>query len=164
MAKKAIGFGLKIITCDLFVFKVNTRIKMVNFSQLLSDSDFIPINTSLTGETGYAFGKNELKYMKKSAYLINTAWGASINEKSIYRALREKWIAGVVIDIMEKEPPCWEDPLLKLGNLIVTPHSAFYSEESHIKLKTKVANALLSVLIGGLPKATVNPEVIGKNN
>lgn len=73
MAKKAIGFGLKIITCDLFVFKVNTRIKMVNFSQLLSDSDFIPINTSLTGETGYAFGKNELKYMKKGAYLINTA-------------------------------------------------------------------------------------------
>jgi len=102
--------------------------------------------------------------MKKSAYLINTARGAIINEKSLYRALREKWIAGAAIDVMEKEPPCWEDPLLKLDNLIVTPHSAFYSEESYVELKTKVANAVLSVLSGGLPKATVNPEVIGKNN
>lgn len=164
VAKKFIGFGLKIIACDPYVSKTNTKIKMVDFPQLLSESDFISINASLTDETRHSFGEDELRAMKKSAYLINTARGAIINEKSLYKALREKWIAGAAIDVMEKEPPCWEDPLLKLDNLIVTPHSAFYSEESYVELKTKVANAVLSVLSGGLPKATVNPEVIGKNN
>lgn len=135
---------------------------MVNFSQLLSDSDFISINASLTGETCHAFGENELKAMKKSAYLINTARGAIINEKSLYKALRENWIAGAAIDVMEKEPPDWDNPLLKLDNVIFTPHSAFYSEESYIELKTRTAKAVLSVLNGKLPETIINPQVLNR--
>ena len=163
VAKKSIGFGLKIIACDPYVSKVNNRIKMVDFPQLLSESDFISINASLTDETWHAFKENELKAMKKTAYLINTARGSIVDERVLYKALREGWIAGAAVDVMEKEPPYWEDPLLGLKNLIVTPHSAFYSEESYIELKTKVVKAVISVLNSRLPKSIVNPEVIEKN-
>jgi len=164
VAKKSMGFGLKIIACDPYVSKVNNRIKMVDFPQLLSESDFISINASLTDETWHAFKENELKAMKKTAYLINTARGSIVDERVLYKALREGWIAGAAVDVMEKEPPDWDNPLLKLDNVVFTPHSAFYSEESYIELKTKVAEAVISVLSGRLPKSIMNPEVIKKNN
>jgi len=164
VAKKSMGFGLKIIAYDPYVSKVNNRIKMVDFPQLLSESDFISINASLTDETWHAFKENELKAMKKTAYLINTARGSIVDERVLYKALREGWIAGAAVDVMEKEPPDWDNPLLKLDNVVFTPHSAFYSEESYIELKTKVAEAVISVLSGRLPKSIMNPEVIKKNN
>jgi D-3-phosphoglycerate dehydrogenase len=160
VAKKSIGFGLKIIACDPYVSKTNTKIKMVNFPQLLSESDFISINASLTDETWHSFGENELRAMKKSAYLINTARGPIINEKALYQALKNKWIAGAGLDVLEKEPPDWNNPLLKLDNVIFTPHSAFYSEESYIELKTRTAKAVLSVLNGKLPETIINPQVL----
>ena len=98
--------------------------------------------------------------MKKSAYLINTARGAIVDEKALYKALRERWIAGAGLDVMEKEPPDWEDPLLKLDNIIITPHISFYSEESYVQLKTKVAESVRAVLKGELPRAMVNPQVM----
>jgi len=162
VAQKALGFGFKIIAFDPYVSKVDGGIKLVEFSQLLSDSDFVSIHAPLTVETRHSFGKNELKVMKKTAYLINTSRGPVINEKDLYIALKEKWIAGAALDVMEKEPPDWENSLLKLDNLIITPHISFYSEESYVELKTKTAKAVLSVLKGGLPRAMVNPQVINK--
>jgi len=126
----------------------------------LSDSDFVSLHAPLTQETRHSFGESELKAMKKTAYLINTSRGPLLNEKALYQALREKWIAGAALDVMEKEPPEWDNPLLKLNNLIVTPHISFYSEESYVELKTKTAKAVLAVLKGELPRAIVNPQVI----
>ena len=160
VAKKASGFGFKIIAYDPYVSKVNLGVKLVELSQLLTDSDFVSIHVPLTTETRHSFGKNELKVMKKTAYLINTSRGPIINEKDLYIALKERWIAGAALDVMEKEPPDWENSLLKLDNLIITPHISFYSEESYIELKTKVAQAVLSVLKGELPRAIVNPQVV----
>ena len=98
--------------------------------------------------------------MKITAYLINTARGPIVDEKALYKALENKWIAGAALDVMEKEPPDWENSLLKLDNLIITPHISFYSEESYVELKTKTAKAVLSVLKGDLPRAMVNPKVV----
>lgn len=162
VAKKSKGFGLKIIACDPYVSKVNNRIKMVDFPQLLSESDFISINASLTDKTWHAFKENELKAMKKTAYLINTARGSIVDEKALYKALREGWIAGAGLDVLEKEPPDWNNPLLKLDNVIFTPHSAFYSEESYIELKTRIAKVVLSVLNGKLPETIINPQVLNR--
>jgi len=162
VAKKSKGFGLKIIACDPYVSKVNNRIKMVDFPQLLSESDFISINASLTDKTWHAFKENELKAMKKTAYLINTARGSIVDEKALYKALREGWIAGAGLDVLEKEPPDWNNPLLKLDNVIFTPHSAFYSEESYIELKTRTAKVVLSVLNGKLPETIINPQVLNR--
>jgi D-3-phosphoglycerate dehydrogenase len=162
VAQKASGFGFKVIAYDPYVSKVDSGIGLVEFSQLLSDSDFISIHAPLTKETKYVFGENELKTMKKTAYLINTARGPIVDEKALYNALENRWIAGAALDVMEKEPPDGGSSLLKLDNLIITPHISFYSEESYIELKTKVAEAVLSVLKGELPRAIVNPQVILK--
>ena len=160
VAQKALGFGFRIIAYDPYVSKVNLGAKLVELSQLLTDSDFASIHVPLTVETRHSFGKNELKVMKKTAYLINTSRGPVMNEKDLYIALKEKWIAGAALDVMEKEPPDWNSALLQLDNLIITPHISFYSEESYIELKTKVAQAVLSVLKGELPRAIVNPQVV----
>jgi len=137
VAQKALGFGFKIIAYDPYISKVESGIELVEFSQLLSDSDFISIHAPLTTETRHSFGENELKAMKKTAYLINTSRGPIVDEKALCKALKNKWIASAALDIMEKEPPDWKNPLLNLDNLIVTPHISFYSEESYIELKTK---------------------------
>jgi len=159
VAQKASGFGFKVIAYDPYISKVNKNIKLVEFSVLLSDSDFISIHSPLTDKTRHSFGENELKKMKKTAYLINTARGPIVDEKALYQALKNRWIAGAALDVMEKEPPNWGNPLLKLENVIISPHISFYSEESYIELKTKVAEAVCSVLKGELPKAMVNPQI-----
>jgi len=159
VAQKALGFGFKAIAFDPYVSEANSKIKMVALKRLLSDSDFLSIHVPLTDETRHSFSENELKVMKKTAYLINTSRGPVINEKDLYIALKEKWIAGAALDVMEKEPPDWEDSLLKLENIIITPHISFYSEESYVELKTKVAESVRSVLKGELPRAMVNPQV-----
>jgi len=159
VAQKASGFGLRIIAYDPYVSKVDIGVKLVELSQLLTDSDFLSIHVPLTDETKHFFGKDELRTMKKTAYLINTSRGPIIDEKALYVALKEKSIAGAALDVMEKEPPDWEDPLLKLDNIIITPHISFYSEGSYVELKTKVAEAVRAVLKGELPRAMVNPQV-----
>jgi len=160
VAQKASVFGFKIIAYDPYVSGVDTGIKLVEFTRLLLDSDFISIHAPLTDETRHSFEENELRAMKKTAYLVNTARGSIINEKALYKSLKERWIAGAALDVMEKEPPDWENLLLKLDNLIITPHISFYSEESYVELKTWTAEAVLSVLKGGLPRAFVNPQAI----
>ena len=160
VAQKASGFDFRIIAYDPYVSKVDGGIKLVEFSQLLPDSDFVSIHVPLTAETRHSFGENELKKMKKTAYLINTARGPIVDEKALYQALKNRWIAGAALDVMEKEPPDWNSSLLQLDNLIITPHISFYSEESYVELKTKVAQAVLSVLKGELPRPIVNPQVV----
>jgi D-3-phosphoglycerate dehydrogenase len=160
VAQKASGFDFRIIAYDPYVPKVDGGIRLVEFSRLLSDSDFVSLHVPLTAETRHSFGENELKKMKKTAYLINTSRGPIVDEKALYLALKEKWIAGAALDVMEKEPPDWNSSLLQLDNLIITPHISFYSEESYVELKTKVAQAVLSVLKGELPRAIVNPQVV----
>lgn len=160
VAQKASGFDFRIIAYDPYVPKVDGGIRLVEFSQLLSDSDFVSLHAPLTDETRHSFGENELKKMKKTAYLINTSRGPIVDEKALYQALKNRWIAGAALDVMEKEPPDWNSSLLQLDNLIITPHISFYSEESYVELKTKVAQAVLSVLKGELPRAIVNPQAI----
>ena len=162
VAQKSLGFGFKILAFDPYVSKADSGIELVDFSQLLSDSDFISLHTPLLKETRHAFGENEFKKMKKTAYLINTSRGPIIDERNLYVALKERWIAGAALDVMEKEPPNWENLLLKLENLIISPHISFYSEESYVELKTKTAKAVLSVLKGELPRAMINPQVVKK--
>jgi len=162
VAQKASGFDFRIIAYDPYVSKVDGGIKLVEFSQLLSGSDFVSIHVPLTAETRHSFGENELKKMKKTAYLINTSRGPIVDEKALYQALKNRWITGAALDVMEEEPPDWENSLLKLDNLIVTPHISFYSEESYTELKKKAAKAVLFVMKGELPSAFVNPQAVEK--
>jgi len=160
VAQKALGFGFKVIAYDPYVSKVDSAVEMVTLERLLLDSDFLSVHAPLTDETKHSFGENELRQMKKTAYLINTSRGPLIDEKALYVALKEKWIVGAAIDVMEPEPPDWNNPLLLLDNLIITPHISFYSEESYKELKTKAAESILDVLNGKKPSSVINPQVL----
>ena len=162
LARKATSFGFKIIAYDPFVLDTDSYVKLAALEQLLYESDFLSIHAPLTDKTKHIIGEKELMMMKNSAYLINTSRGSLVDEKALYVALKEKRIAGAALDVMENEPPDWNNPLLSLENIIITPHISFYSEESYTELKTKAAEAVLSVLTGNKPRSIVNPMVLKK--
>jgi len=159
-AKKALGLGFKVQAYDPYVFETDLDVTFVDFDTLLSTSDFISIHAPLTDETYHMIGRNELRKMKKSAFLINTARGAIIDDSALYGALKAGTIAGAAVDVFENEPPSPNNPLFFLDNFIVTPHSAFYSEDSNRLLGLETTRAIVAVLKGGLPRSLVNPEVL----
>jgi D-3-phosphoglycerate dehydrogenase len=101
--------------------------------------------------------------MKPTAFLINVARGKIVNQAALCRALEQGWIAGAGLDVMETEPPKRDDPILRLDNVILTPHSAWYSEESRAEMRRRAVGQVVSVLKGELPYSLVNREVLQKN-
>lgn len=100
--------------------------------------------------------------MVKKPILINTSRGPIIDEKALIEALEEGLISGAGLDVLEKEPPDPQNPLLKMENVVLSPHVGFYSEESIHELKRRAAEIASTVLLGRWPKSVVNPEVMGK--
>jgi D-3-phosphoglycerate dehydrogenase len=106
-------------------------------------------------------GEKEFQKMEKKPLLINTSRGPIIDEKTLIRALEEGHLSGVCLDVLEIEPPDSKNPLLKMENVILSPHVGFYSEESIHELKRRAAKIVSTVLSGKWPKSVVNPEVKG---
>jgi len=166
LAPKAKAFGFQIIAYDPYVSQQVADpygVKMVDLPTLLKQSDILSIHAPLTPKTHHIIGEAELNQMKRSAYLINTGRGPVVDGKALYRALKEGWIAGAGLDVLEKEPPDPDDPLLALDNVVFTPHYASYTEEAYLELRTKAAQNVASVLRGEWPKYLLNPEVKGKD-
>ena len=160
--QKAQCFGLKIIGYDPYVDNALIKacgIKLVTLPELLKTSDYVSIHTPLNQQTRHLIGKDELKQMKTSAYLVNTARGAVVDETALIQALQEKLIAGAGLDAFEKEPVDPNNPLLKMENVIVTPHSAYYSDASGKRLRTYVGQEAARVISGRWPKNVVNKSV-----
>jgi len=134
-------------------------VELVDFDRLLRESDFISLHVNLTDETKNMIGLEEFKKMKATAYLINTARGGLINEQALYIALTQGYIAGAGLDVTEPEPPDPDNPLLKLENVVITPHCAFYSDESVIELNRRAEEEVFRILRGEWPQNLVNPEV-----
>jgi D-3-phosphoglycerate dehydrogenase len=158
-AKKAQCFGLQVLGYDPYVDKSlaeESGITLLDLPGLLKQSDYVLLHTALTKETRHMIGKKELKTMKPSAYLINTARGAVVDETALIKALQEKRIAGAGLDVFEKEPVDPENPLLKMDNVIVMPHSASYSDEAFARLRRSVGQEAARVLCGKWPKNVVN--------
>ena len=127
--------------------------------ELLKESDLVSLHAPLTEETRHMLGRKEFKLMKPSAFLVNTSRGAVINEQALYQALKQGWIAGAGLDVMEKEPPVEDNPLFQLDNVIITSHCASFSVESTEDLRREVCEAVVSVLTGRWPPSVVNPQV-----
>ena len=131
LATMANALGLNVIYYDPYIHgNPFETMRSVSFEELIKTSDFISVHCPLTGETRGLFDKSVLHAMKSSAVLVNTARGAIINSSDVEKALCNGWIAGAGLDNLEPEPPNWNDTLLTAPNLVVTPHVAFYSEES----------------------------------
>ena len=159
-ARKGLGLGLKVQVYDPYVSDTDLDVDFVDFGQLLRTSDFISLHAPLTDETHHMFGEAEFRKMKSSAFLINTARGPVVDRVELYEALKAGEIAGAGMDVMEPEPIPQDDPLLKLENFIITPHIAWYSEESQKLLQRETTRAVVAVLKGGKPRSLVNPEVM----
>jgi D-3-phosphoglycerate dehydrogenase len=162
VAPKAQSFGIRVVTYDPFVSKQvaeRAGVEQVTFDELLKISDYISIHTPLLPATRHLFNADVLSRMKPTAYLINTARGPIIDEAALASALDQGHLAGAALDVMEQEPPSGS-PLFGRDNVIVTPHTSFYSEESLVDLQTKAAEEVVRVLSGQTPKNPVNPEAL----
>jgi D-3-phosphoglycerate dehydrogenase len=162
VAPKAKAFGMRVIAYDPFVpedvFK-RAGIDRVDLPQLLAASDYISVHTPLTPETQHLFNRETFGRMKRGAYVVNTARGPIIDEAALAEALDSGQIAGAALDVMTQEPPP-ASPLFGRDNVIITPHTSFYSEESLVELQVKAAQEVVAVLSGRSPRNPVNPEVL----
>ena len=161
VAPKAQAFGIRVVAYDPYVpdaVLARAGVERVEFDELVRISDYISIHTPLIPATHHLFDADVFRRMKPGAYLINTARGPIVDEAALARALDEKQLAGAALDVMEQEPPA-NSPLFGRDNVILTPHTSFYSEESLVDLQTKAAEEVLRILTGKPARNPVNPEV-----
>jgi D-3-phosphoglycerate dehydrogenase len=159
LARKARALGLELLAFDPYVGADEMAadgVRKVALEDLVAQADFVSVHAPLTVETRGLIGEALLRAMKPTAYVINTARGPLVSQDAIVRALREGWIAGAALDVLETEPPADVDALRAIETLIVTPHVAFYSEESVQELQRKAAENVVSVLVGEVPRYPVN--------
>ena len=130
--------------------------------EIIARADYISLHAPLTEENRHMFHKETFRKMKPSACLINVARGGLICEADLAWALKERQIAGAALDVMEEEPPKKDNPLLKLDNVILTPHVAWYSEKSQQKLQASAAEEVARVLSGQRPENCVNLDFLRK--
>jgi D-3-phosphoglycerate dehydrogenase len=161
LVPKARGFGLRVLAYTPRLSPGDAPGVEVarDLEHLLAESDYVSIHAPASPETAGLIGERELRAMKPTAFLVNTSRGALVDEAALVRALEEGWIAGAALDVLSREPPPPDHPLLALDNAIVTPHAAFYSGTAIAELQTKAATNVASVLTGTLPATVVNPAV-----
>lgn len=133
----------------------NPKIQSAGLDELLKQSDFVTIHCPLTAGTRHLINKDTLKLMKPSAFLINTARGAIINELDLIEALQQKVIAGAALDVQDPEPPALDNPLFSMDNVILTPHIGWRCIESRQRLIELLA-VDIKAFIEGKPVNVVN--------
>ncbi|MEM2001733.1 MAG: C-terminal binding protein [Candidatus Methanomethylicaceae archaeon] len=165
VARKAKVFGFKIIACDPYVpdeIFTAEGVQKVEFDQLLKESDFLSIHVPLTPETRHLINSTTLSKMKPTACLINTARGGIVDKEALYQALKAGKLAGACLDVIEPEPPDPNDPLLRLPQVLWSPHVAWYSEGSLLELRTKLARDVGRALHGLMPTGLVNRSLASR--
>jgi D-3-phosphoglycerate dehydrogenase len=153
------GFDMNILVYDPYVDENEIELfggKKVDLETLLRNSDIITIHARLTPETTGLIGEKEIALMKKPVYLINTARSAIVDQKALYKALKERKITGAALDVFDEEPLSPDSPLLKLDNVIVTPHIAWISKEMPVRATKKVVEDIIRFLKGEKPKYLYN--------
>ncbi|MBS7610608.1 hydroxyacid dehydrogenase [Candidatus Bathyarchaeota archaeon] len=150
VAKLARTFRMRVIAYDPYISpmkaeKLRVELKK-NLDDLLIESDFVSVHASLTSETRGLIGEREFRLMKSTAFLINTARGAIIDENALIKALKEKWIAGAALDVYAEEPLPREHPLRKMENTILTPHIGGSTVEAQKKIARILAMKIMKTL------------------
>jgi D-3-phosphoglycerate dehydrogenase / 2-oxoglutarate reductase len=161
-ARKAACFGLKILGFDPYLDRSVAQeagITLTDLPGLLKEADYVSVHALLNQETRHLIGEKELRQMKPNACIINTARGPVIDETALIKALQQKWIAGAGLDVFEQEPVDPHNPLLKMDNVVVLPHSASYSDVAFKRLRTSVGQEAARVVSGRWPKNVVNKNV-----
>jgi len=164
MARRAAGFDMCVLYYDPDRHPAQEQalgVKYADFETLLSQSDFVTLHTPLNGQTRHLVGAAQLRLMKRSAILINTARGPLVDPEALYQALKGGVIAYGALDVTEPEPIEMTSPLLTLPNLIIVPHIASASLQTRNKMATMAVANLLAGLQGERLPFCVNPQVYG---
>jgi D-3-phosphoglycerate dehydrogenase len=135
-------------------------IELVGMEDLFKRSDILAVNVPLSSETHHLVNAGRIALMKPTAYLINTSRGPIVDQAAITKALQERRIAGAGLDVLEKEPPDPDDPILKLDNAILTPHALCWTDQCFAGNGAADVVAVLEVQHGRAPRGVVNREVL----
>lgn len=160
LARRAKCFDMPILYYDVVRYREleeELDLRFLPLHDLLAQADFISIHTPLTENTRGLIGEKELKTMKKNAILINTSRGPVIDEKALTKALKGEWIAGAGLDVYEREPLDPDNPLLKLDNVVLTPHIGGGTEECQQRIVNAAVDNTVRVLKGEKPLYPVTP-------
>ena len=164
MARRARGFDMQVLYYDPERHPAQEQalcLEYADFETLLSKSDFVTLHTPLSEQTRHLIGEAQLRQMKRSAILINTARGPLVDPEALYQALKDGLIAYAALDVTEPEPIEMTSPLLTLANVIIAPHIASASLQTRNKMATMAVANLLAGLQGQRLPFCVNPEVYG---
>ena len=164
VAQRARAFNMSLVYYDTIrkeEAEKELKIQYLSLDDLLKTSDFVTIHVPLTANTTCIIGEKELKLMKKTAYLINTSRGPTIDETVLCKALEETWIAGAALDVFEKEPLPFESTLINMKNVVLTPHIGSFTIETRHAMVLSCIENIRKVLQGEVPPDLV-PEQKGK--
>jgi D-3-phosphoglycerate dehydrogenase len=162
VAQKAQGFGIEVIAFDPYVDAAKAaekRVELVDMDTLLARSDFVSVHAPLTPETRHMFSTEAFSKMKNTAFIVNTARGPLIDIDALVAALDAGEIAGAGLDVLPEEPPAADAPILHRDDVVINPHTSFYSEDALLDLQTTVAEDVRRVLEGEAPRFPANPDV-----
>ena len=140
------------------------RVRLVDRETVFREADFVFVNTPLTSETRGSIGARELSLMKPTAYFINTSRGPIVDEKALAAALANRRIAGAALDVFEVEPVAGDNALLKLDNVIVTPHSVCWTDEFFRNNAESAFRSVVAIAAGKTPTFVVNRDVLRAEN
>lgn len=164
VARRAKAFGMRIVYYDKVrrpEIERELGATYLSLDDLLKMSDFVSFHVPLTPETSSLIGEEELRRMKKTAYIINTSRGKVIDEEALIKALEEHWIAGAGLDVFAVEPLPLDSPLIKMDNVVLTPHMGTHTVETRRLMVSTVAEDIRRVLTGKPPLNQV-PEQRGR--
>ncbi len=163
MFKMAMPFEMKHIAYDPYLKPeavADVRVQLVDLHTVLKESDILCIICPLNEETRHMIGEKELKIMKKSAFLINAARGPIVDEPALIKALNEGWIRGAGLDVFEQEPVQNDNPLLKMDNVILSPHALAQTDQTFSNMWDIIVGQMAAILRGEIPQTLVNREVL----
>jgi D-3-phosphoglycerate dehydrogenase / 2-oxoglutarate reductase len=145
VARKAAALGFDVVGCDVAPPRVSP-VSLLGLEDLLRTSDVVTLHVPLSDRTRHMIGASRLALMRPTAFLVNTARGGLVDQAALRAALAAGALAGAGLDVLEAEPPDPADPLLTDERVIITPHVAFYSAQSLVELKRRVATGIIEAL------------------
>src|SRR5262245_6490098 len=162
VARRAKGFDMRILYTKRHRLdearETGLGLQYRSLDDLLRESDFVSINAALSPETMHMIGDRELRLMRPSAYLVNTARGPIVDEKALVQALEEKRIAGAALDVYEREPAV-DQGLINLANVVLTPHLGSAAIDTRERVSDIVVDNIAAVIAGRRPPNIFNPEI-----
>ena len=144
-ARRALALRFEVVATDPRSRQVE-GVRPIGFEELLATSDIVSLHSWLDPSTRHLLDAAALARMKPGAFLVNTSRGGVVDQPALVEALRSGRLGGAALDVLEREPIAPDDPLLSLPNVVITPHTAFYSRESLVEMKTRVAEGIVAAM------------------